>query len=1122
VAQRNLDLALRVTADLSRALKDVEQLQGGLDEVKASGDAAASGLDKAAASAKKLTGQAQRKVAGQQSEITAEVQRRAKIEEDAAARSINAARELAAENARITANRENAYAAFSAAAARELEAVRQTARELGIENARINAKRADAYAAFSNATPEQLRTPQERTTAIGNEQVLRRDAELRMLEINQRADALEKRLTGTRLGLASATEKQAAQSRGLAISAGQTQQAMRQLPAQITDVTTSLAGGQPIWLVAIQQGGQIKDSFGGIGPAIKGVTSLISPFSILIGAAAAALIGMGVATYQGYQQVRQFDGALISSGNTAGATAGQLAQVRNAVGGVSGEYGNAQSAVAALAGSGKIAVDTLQSAATAAVNLSELTGRSIEETTDQIIRLAKSPTAGLLELNDNYNFLTAAVYENVSSLERQGNTQEAVKVITEELARVTAARVEEMREKAGTLERSWRLVGDAIGQAWQRLKDFGREDNAYKLAQVSDDLARIGEEYKQLGGLDSLDKVLASGDVEASTKARIRALQQEQNELKKKADAEQGVATAGAESQRIENAANKARAAIDARINAGLDNRGKRQQKLNELQREYNQLRAQDPNDRRLKDGSYEAQVKAINEQFKDPQAPKGPKPKKTEGEKADTAAQRELTNLKEQIALIGSLEDGEKKAAEATRIRFEIEQGAFKNASPALKQQLQANAQILDTERKKVDAAKALIDVRGRILQLQGRGDEAALEKTRVQMEALRKKLVEVGDAAGAADIAKLMRLEEANVQLQGAERAFSRFSAQLSNDEQRVNIARENGLISSVEAQKKILELRQQEIGQLQQLIPQLEAAAASMEGIAKEDTLAKIEQLKTKLFDLQTQGTLLETTFRQSFEAGLGNALQGLANGTLTVKDAVLGLVNDTIAGLGRLAAQQLASLATAKLMAVLFKGKGQTTDLGGGADKLQSAGLVSLAAGGAIGLGAQQLSSSSKELAAAAAALLAANLAGGIAGFADGGFTGPGGKYEAAGIVHRGEYVQPQERLREPGALQFMRAFHARGMAAIDHWRGYARGGFVGAAALAPSLLPAPRYSFADGGLVTGGAAPQLNMRMINLVDGNAIVNDYLEDSGSDRVFVNKIGRNAGAIRQLIGI
>jgi lambda family phage tail tape measure protein len=32
--------------------------------------------------------------------------------------------------------------------------------------------------------------------------------------------------------------------------------------------------------------------------------------------------------------------------------------------------------------------------------------------------------------------------------------------------------------------------------------------------------------------------------------------------------------------------------------------------------------------------------------------------------------------------------------------------------------------------------------------------------------------------------------------------------------------------------------------------------------------------------------------------------------------------------------------------------------------------------------------------------------------GLAAFADGGFTGDGGKYDVAGLVHRGEYVFPQ--------------------------------------------------------------------------------------------------------------
>ncbi|MEM5618467.1 phage tail length tape measure family protein [Pseudomonas aeruginosa] len=42
------------------------------------------------------------------------------------------------------------------------------------------------------------------------------------------------------------------------------------MPAQITDVVTSLASGMPVWMVAIQQGGQITDSFGGVGRNLQG------------------------------------------------------------------------------------------------------------------------------------------------------------------------------------------------------------------------------------------------------------------------------------------------------------------------------------------------------------------------------------------------------------------------------------------------------------------------------------------------------------------------------------------------------------------------------------------------------------------------------------------------------------------------------------------------------------------------------------------------------------------------------------------------------------------------------------------------------------------------------------
>jgi hypothetical protein len=61
-----------------------------------------------------------------------------------------------------------------------------------------------------------------------------------------------------------------------------------------------------------------------------------------------------------------------------------------------------------------------------------------------------------------------------------------------------------------------------------------------------------------------------------------------------------------------------------------------------------------------------------------------------------------------------------------------------------------------------------------------------------------------------------------------------------------------------------------------------------------------------------------------------------------------------------------------------------------------------------------------------------------------GFASGGFTGRGGKYEPAGIVHRGEVVLPQEVVRRDKAHLSSRYGHLPGMSSLP---GYADGGLV---------------------------------------------------------------------------
>lgn len=76
----------------------------------------------------------------------------------------------------------------------------------------------------------------------------------------------------------------------------------------------------------------------------------------------------------------------------------------------------------------------------------------------------------------------------------------------------------------------------------------------------------------------------------------------------------------------------------------------------------------------------------------------------------------------------------------------------------------------------------------------------------------------------------------------------------------------------------------------------------------------------------------------------------------------------------------------------------------------------------------------------------------------ASFARGGWTGPGGKWQPAGIVHAGEYVLPQEVVRQRGMLAFLERLRRQGISALP---GFADGGLVGRLSL-PTLraqLPA---------------------------------------------------------------
>lgn len=260
------------------------------------------------------------------------------------------------------------------------------------------------------------------------------------------------------------------------ISAGQATNAMRQLPAQITDIVTGLASGQSAFTVFIQQGGQLKDTFGGVGNTLRALTSLITPARLAFGGIATVLGAVALAYKQGSAEVDEFRGSLVLTGNAAGATVAQLTASAQAVSAAVGTQGKAAEVIAQLAATGRVAAGDLGKLAEAAIRLEREGGPAIKETVAAFAELGKDPTKGAERLNETTNFLTASLYKQISALQEQGRVAEAAALAQTAYASAVSERTKTLESNLGTLERAWRGVGDFAKQAWDAMLNVGRAD----------------------------------------------------------------------------------------------------------------------------------------------------------------------------------------------------------------------------------------------------------------------------------------------------------------------------------------------------------------------------------------------------------------------------------------------------------------------------------------------------------------------------------------------------------------------------------------------------------------------------------------------------------------------
>lgn len=271
------------------------------------------------------------------------------------------------------------------------------------------------------------------------------------------------------------------------ITIGQYRNAMRQLPAQMTDIVTSLASGMPVWMVMIQQGGQIKDSFGGIGNSLKALASIITPTKIAIATATTASLALAYSAYKGSQEFAEFNKQLIMTGRYAGKTAYELNQLSKTLVGNWITQGDMASALTKVVGSGRFQGDQILLVARAAAQMEQSTGKSIDETINQFKRLKDDPVNAILELDKTLHLLTASEYEHIKSLEIAGKTQEASEFSIKKLSEETDRRTRSMNQNIGSLERAWNDVATAIKNAGNALKNIGKPlSDAEALAEIND------------------------------------------------------------------------------------------------------------------------------------------------------------------------------------------------------------------------------------------------------------------------------------------------------------------------------------------------------------------------------------------------------------------------------------------------------------------------------------------------------------------------------------------------------------------------------------------------------------------------------------------------------------
>jgi phage-related minor tail protein len=243
------------------------------------------------------------------------------------------------------------------------------------------------------------------------------------------------------------------------------------LAYQTTDIVTSLAGGQNPFMVLLQQGGQLRDQFGGFRELFSAISQVVTLSRVAFVGLGGALGIVGLAAYKGAAELAKLRDDLILTNNYAGITASGFVKLsRSLADDLKISIGDAKTIFGSLVASGKITQANLDSVATAIGMVAKLSDESAEAVMQKLLPAFDGTTSSAQRLNQQYNFLTITQFKYIEQLNRQGKLQEAAKFTADALT----DSLQGQKRELGFLESAWSKTTKAASEFWNMMLNIGK------------------------------------------------------------------------------------------------------------------------------------------------------------------------------------------------------------------------------------------------------------------------------------------------------------------------------------------------------------------------------------------------------------------------------------------------------------------------------------------------------------------------------------------------------------------------------------------------------------------------------------------------------------------------